>query len=399
LRRMSSTPPRRPPREKGLHKGNPLLWESDMAASYRAHPLLDPLFPTRQRTAARFWFAGYGSSQAATEAEPYFIEADQYIDQLLIATTDTLKQRLQLQPETREANTFETLLRIAARRSNRRTRYEAQRKLYLGKLLYDLIHCRSVRDGPRHRCTFELLLKQTLWSGNITEQEVEVRSEVAPPRFGHRLLTLVPKSSGGQPWRFRMRRLPPRDGEPAIDVYRFVSRFKGEDNPAAELSDRAVTLSDACQPSMLPQRNGSILSKMIRRGLGDPQMIQDLLGAMFIVGTRRQVYALERRLVQALGGPLRWRDRVDTISNRVDRELLDPHAAASFRVLKEIVDVLIEDPFGGSPYLVPIEIQICPLEAYIGTLDDSDFASHYAYKERQFLNKLLPVLFPSEIYS
>ncbi len=381
-----------------MPQGNPLLWGSDMTASYRAHPLLDPLFPTRQRTAARFWFASYGSSQAAAEAEPYFIEADQYIDELLIPITDPLKQRFKLLPETRKANTFETLLRIAARRSSPRTRYEAQRKLYLGKLLYDVDHCRSVRDGPRHRCIFELLLKQTLWSGNITEKEIEVRSEVEPPRFGHGPLTLVPRTSGEQCWRFRMRRLPPRNGEPAIDVYRFVSRFKGEDDPAAELSDGAVTLSDACQRPMLPRRNGSILSKMIRRGLGDPQMIQDLLGAMFIVGTRRQVYALERRLVQALGGPLRWRDRVDTISNRVDRELLDTHAATSFQVLKEIVDVLIEDPFGASPYLVPIEIQICPLEAYIGTLHDSDSANHFAYKERQFLNQLLPVLFPSEIY-
>jgi hypothetical protein len=50
------------------------------------------------------------------------------------------------------------------------------------------------------------------------------------------------------------------------------------------------------------------------------------------------------------------------------------------------VDVLIEDPFGGSPYLVLIE-----------TLDESDLASHFTYKERQFLNQLLPVLFPSEI--
>ena len=309
-----------------------------------------------------------------------------------------MKQRLELLPKTRKANSFETLLRIAARRSSQRTRYEAQRKLYLGKLLYDIDHCRSIQDGPRHRCIFELLLKQTLWSGNIAEKEIVVGSEVEPPRYGRQLLTLVPKTTREQSWRFRMRRLPPRNGEPAIDVYRFVSRFKGEDDPSAESSDGAATLIDACHRPKLQRRNASILSKMIRHGLGDPQMIQDLLGAMFMVGTRQQVYALERRLVQALGGPMRWRDRVDTISNGVDRELLDTHAAPSFQVLKEIVDVLIEDPSGASPYLVPVEIQICPLETYIETLHDSDFASHLAYKERQFLNQLLPVLFPSEIY-
>jgi hypothetical protein len=78
--------------------------------------------------------------------------------------------------------------------------------------------------------------------------------------------------------------------------------------------------------------------------------------------------------------------------------LLDTHAATSFQVLKEIVDVLIEDPFGASPYLVPVEIQICPLDAYLGTLHESDFTSRFAQKERQFLNQLLPVLFPVEIY-
>jgi hypothetical protein len=127
-------------------------------------------------------------------------------------------------------------------------------------------------------------------------------------------------------------------------------------------------------------------------------MIQDLLGAMFIVGSPRQVYALERCLVRALGGPLRWRDRVDTLSIKADRKRLDAQSAPEFQVLKQIVDILVDDPWGAGPYLFPIEIQIYPLEAYLRTLQDSHFASHNAYKQRQFLRDLLPLLFPPEIY-
>ena len=45
-----------------------------------------------------------------------------------------------------------------------------------------------------------------------------------------------------------------------------------------------------------------------------------------------------------------------------------------------------------------MEIQIFPLEAYLETLYDAHFASHAAYKRRQFLHELLPILFPAGIY-
>jgi hypothetical protein len=58
----------------------------------------------------------------------------------------------------------------------------------------------------------------------------------------------------------------------------------------------------------------------------------------------------------------------------------------------------MEDPSSSSPYLFSVEIQIFPLEAYLRTLYDAHFASHTAYKKRQFLNELLPLLFPPEIF-
>jgi hypothetical protein len=99
-----------------------------------------------------------------------------------------------------------------------------------------------------------------------------------------------------------------------------------------------------------------------------------------------------------LGGPLRWRDRVDTLSGRRDRGRLGPSSSSAFEVLKSIVDVLVEDPASEAPYLFPVEVQIYPIESYLRTLHDEHFASHYAYKRRQFLRDLIPLLFPPEIY-
>jgi hypothetical protein len=44
-----------------------------------------------------------------------------------------------------------------------RQRYEARRKLYLAKLLFDIDHSRSVRDGPRHAALLADLFDRELW--------------------------------------------------------------------------------------------------------------------------------------------------------------------------------------------------------------------------------------------
>jgi hypothetical protein len=388
---------------------------AERVAAYRAHPFLDPLFPSRQRAAARFWvmahrnlirdpasFSRAVSSEPASSRQPdasspvsYFEDADKYIVDLL-RTAPELNQGLELLPETRGANELDALLRLVLRGTHPRPRYEAQRKLYLAKLLFDIDHCRSVRDGPKHRAIFESLLQDELWSELESDQEIEVCCELDSEEFAERL-KIVSASTRAECWRFRVRRLKARNARP-IEVYHFRSRFKRETDPVAKASDGALSLREEPRWPTLGRRSGSILSKMIRRGVGDPHMIQDLVGAMFIVGTRRQVYALERRLVDALGGPLRWRDRVDTISCQADRERLSVHSSPGFEVLKQIVDILVEDPAGAAPYLFPVEVQIYPLEAYLRTLHSSHYANHAAYKRRQLLHDLLPVLFPAEIY-
>jgi hypothetical protein len=239
-----------------------------------------------------------------------------------------------------------------------------------------------VRDGPKHRARFESIVKEALLSEVRSDDEVEI---IGP---------------GGRPFRFRPRTLPGDGNDPEIRIFHYRSRFKREADPETDrkADDGWIRIAEAPRWPGLGKYSGSILSKMIRRAIPDPRMIQDLLGAMFIVGNRAEAYALERRLVSAFGGPLRSRDRVDTLSGSRDRARLDPQSSSGFLVLKEIVDILMDDPSSDVPYLFSVEIQIFPLEAYLSTLYDTHYASHAAYKRRQFLHELLPILFPSSLY-
>jgi hypothetical protein len=392
-------------------------------AAYDAHPLLDPQLPRRHRAETRLWVDTYsrmmaddafydrivrgyalpaGSrSSSAVDLAPYFHDADAYLNDLLRLVPHSLARHLAPLPETRGLSTIRDLLKAAFEGRYARSRYEAQRKLYLAKLLFDIEHARSVRDGPKHRAHFEQLVQDVLLSDLENRGEVEIFGVLARGADGSLALTL-----GGQPvpgarsFRFRPRYLKGEHGDPAVEIYHYRSRFKREADPATDrMADEGwIRIAESPRWPGLGGRSGSILSKMIRRAIPDPRMVQDLLGAMFIVGDRQQAYALERRLIAAFGGPLRTRDRVDTLAGGRDRARLDPQSSSGFLVLKEIVDVLMDDPSSDLPYLFPVEVQIFPLAAYLSTLYDTHFASHSAYKRRQFLHELLPILFPPEIY-
>ena len=375
---------------------------SHLLAAYDAHPLLDPRLPSRNPALARLWVGAYrrmmrdpaefdrivrgyalpaGSrSSAAVDIVPYFHDADAYLNDLLRLVPDSLARHLAPLPETRGASTIKDLLRSTFGGPYTRARYEAQRKLYLAKLLFDIDHSRSVRDGPKHRARFEAVVKDSLSFDVAAENEVEV--------------------SGARSFRFRPRKLPAEGRDPAIDVFHYRTRFKREADPETDrrADDGWIRIAEAPRWPGLGRYSGSILSKMIRRAIPDPRMVQDLLGAMFIVGDRAQAYALERKLIAVFGGPLRCRDRVDTLAGGRDRAKLDAQSSSGFLVLKSIFDVLMDDPSSDAPYLFSVEIQIFPLEAYLSTLYDTHFASHSAYKRRQFLHELLPILFPASIY-
>ena len=394
-----------------------------LAAAYDAHPLLDPHLPSRHPALARLWIDTYRRmlqdpavydrivrgyaipagkrTSAALDLTPYFHDADAYLNDLLRLVPDPLARHLAPLPETRGLSTIGDLLRATFDGKYARTRYEAQRKMYLAKLLFDIEHSRTVRDGPKHRARFEEILRDTLWSEARREDEVEVFGSL---RRGPDGILRLEMGSSPQPdarsFRFRPRRLRADGRDPAVEIYHYRSRFKKEADPAMDrrAEDGWIKIAESPRWPALGRRSGSILSKMIRRAIPDPRMVQDLLGAMFIVGDRSQAYALERRLIVAFGGPLRWRDRVDTLSGHRDRARLDAQSSSGFRVLKEIVDILLDDPSSDRPYFTSVEIQIFPLADYLSTLYDAHFASHESYKRRQFLHELLPILFPAGIY-
>ena len=397
--------------------------EAHIAAAYDAHPLLDPHLPGRQPRLARLWLDTYhrmihdsavfdrvvrgyaipaGSrSSTAVDLVPYFHDADAYLNDLLRLVPDSLARHLAPLPETRGASTIRDLLHATFEGRDTRARYEAQRKLYLAKLLFDIDHSRSVRDGPKHRAWFEAIVKDALFSEVTREDEVEVFGILERgPDGSFRLNMERQPRPGARSFRFRPRRLPADGREPEIEIFHYRSRFKREADPETDrrADEGWIRIAESPRWPGLGKYSGSILSKMIRRAIPDPRMVQDLLGAMFIVGDRAQAYALERQLVAGFGGPLRCRDRVDTLAGGRDRARLDAQSSSGFLVLKEIVDILMDDPSSDVPYLFSVEIQIFPLEAYLSTLYDTHFASHAAYKRRQFLHELLPILFPGTIY-
>jgi hypothetical protein len=342
-----------------------------------------------------------GRASAAVDLVTYFHDADAYLNDLLRLVPHSLARHLAPLPETRGASTIGDLLRATFEGRDTRSRYEAQRKLYLAKLLFDIDHSRSVRDGPKHRARFEQIVKDAVLSGVASSGEVEVFGILDRGDDGSLRLSMERQPrAGARSFRFRPRRLPAEGRDPAVEIFHYRTRFKREADPETDrrANDGWIRIAEAPRWPGLGRYSGSILSKMIRRAIQDPRMVQDLLGAMFIVGDRSQAYALERRLVAAFGGPLRCRDRVDTLAGSRDRRRLDPQSSSGFLVLKEIVDILMDDPSSDVPYLFSVEIQIFPLEAYLSTLYDSHFASHSGYKRRQFLNELLPILFPASIF-
>lgn len=397
---------------------------SDASARiFAAHPLLDPQLLTRQRTAVRFWLPVYrrlvadSSARAAllrslttpvthsghralAPVEAYFEDTERYLDGLLRFAPPALALRLQVLPAIRHLQDLDALLHLAFGAGAPRQRYEARRKLYLTKLLFDIDHTRAVRDGRRHHVLFAQALRETLWRDLDRDRVRPQCFALAPGRGDHAEAVPTAALASSEPiWCFEPRRLRATSKGDAIDVFDYRSRFKRELDVGLGASEswRAREPATRRRPAMGP-RSGSILSKMIRGGIGDAHAMPDLLGAMFVVGNRRQAYALERRLVDALGGPFRWRDRVDTLGSGEDRTRLTAASSWRYRVLKQIVDLLVSDDPESPPYHFPVEIQIYPLGSHLTTLWNGHHAAHQQYKQRQILSELLPVLFPVEIF-
>lgn len=393
---------------------------------YHAHPLLDPLLLRNDSSQARPWLSLYrqlkreghvreglfpfltgpavavkGITDITPTVTACLRDVDTYLDDLLAQVSAERAGRLRTLPATRAMNDPLDLFRACFEGRDPRHRYEAQRKLYLGKLLFSIDHCRPVRDGHRHRTLLIEHLESTLFAQSREGTEFEVCCRFAADEGARGTLERVDTPAhDAQCWRFRVRILPAFGEGPPIEVFHQRYRFKREAMPTTpERTDEGfLRLGEGERWPGLGRRSGSILNKMICRGITDPHQVQDVLGAMFIVADREQAYALEHRLLRVLGGPAWARDRTDTLTDERDRHLLSSRSAVGFQVLKETVDLLVSDPVDLLPYHFAVELQIYPLESYLSTIHDAHYASHSAYKRRQLLGDVLPALFPSGVF-
>jgi len=395
---------------------------------YRAFALLDPDFHKRHRPLFRALLRLYRDMASSPErynhhlnqmlnprtmrlplaanletAGFYLREAEAYLEGLVDLLPEDMKEPYRLDSEVAACDDPLTLIKISFTPGDRRKAFEAQRKLYLAKLIFDIDRCRDVQDGLEHKSYLEGLLEENLWSRIISTESHEIWYNI-----GTDGVSMEYSLDRGRPdqerWRFELRRILPLSGDEGypIDIYYHRTRFKKEVLPFEYSAGRdEYTFEEPRKWYQLKgRRNGGILSKMIRKGENDPRNIGDILGSMFIVKDTRQVRLLLDLLHDILGAPYRWCDVVDTIHRPEDRGLLDRHSGYGYEVYKSDVDVLYPTNWKRAlPYAFRVEIQVYTLEGFLRTVHSSHYASHQELKRRQFLEGLLPYIFPSKIYA
>jgi hypothetical protein len=396
---------------------------------YTAHPFLDPDLFRRDRYALRYFQRLFRDSlrndwqysrllnrllhpmgdESALEVDErvlasYFDDASRYVSELsnLVAPDD--RERYEPLPEVAECNDLRELgeLLFARDQGNperaRRIRFEAQRKLYLTKLLIQIEHTRVVQDGPRHRRYLIELLDRELWAF-VTDTRDEVAAYTLDPEQD-----VSRNGDDLESWNFRVRRVQRAipGGEIDVDVYHFDTRFKresaGYDYSPGATEYRVAERTRYAQ--MKRNRSASILSKMLRKGINDPNSITDMLGAKFIVSTERDVQRLAELLHHVLGGIFLFRNQVDLFRRPEDRGRLNQFSAPDFKTFKEDVDILYRptEQENGRAYLFSVELQIFTVESFLQTVHSRAYTSHREYKRRQFLQGVMPYVFPASLY-
>ncbi len=400
---------------------------------YEAHPFLDPHLFERDRYVARYFariFREYtrndwqysrllnrllrpvGEEQPAEVNErvlaSYLADATTYVRELLALLPPASQQDFATDPLVDECNDLMRLAKMIFKpgqgdaQSRRRRQFEAQRKLYLAKLLIHIENTRMVQDGPRHRHYLQELLDKELWSFVRDRWAWTGWFDQAAPERG---VVNVPGPRGKlEGWEFDVRKVV-RDmpgGAYDVDVYHFDTRFKKETagyeyqpgQSTYEVTERTR------YGDMKRNRSASILSKMLRKGINDPTAITDMLGAKFIVSGDHAVHQLADLLHQVLGGPFLFRNQVDLFRRPQDHHRLNPQSSRRFCAFKEDVDILFPSHASkrDRPYFFAVELQILTVDGFLRTVHSQDYASHGEYKRRQFLEGVVPYVFPEELY-
>ncbi len=412
----------------GNHWPNGYHPDDAVIASLRqAHPILDPYFADHYPELHRLWSRQHGLIRDSDEAynahlnkrlHPsgvvrgfqsnlveiafYLHESGRYLEALLELLPRRRASRLRPSPPIRECHDLRRLMGMAFGDDGGRLSFEARRKLYLSDLFFDVAHTRAIQRGNEHRDFFAGRMEAGILSRTVAERDVDVAFSIASD--GQSIQYEIGRPLPNQEvWRFRVRDLEfTQDGRPVrISVYFYSCRSKREVLPYSYVRGQQVyhlqTVEKWSQLSM--RRDASIISKMLRKGLNHPGTIPDIIGAMFIVEDLEEVEILKLGLIDELGGPFQVRNIIDTLTRPEDRDHLNRFSGAGYRVYKCEADVLYQPRDSGEePYSFIVEIQIYTLETYLRTIHAEHYASHHQLKRRQFLEGIVPLLFPQELY-
>jgi hypothetical protein len=403
------------------------------AVDYTAHPLLDPNFAEspsrllklsrqsyrrilrgdqayRQELARLFEPLSSGEPseslvQLKARAQVYLDEADTYLQSTLALLPAKARRAVQQVQLVSQCGDMRQLMGLSIHGNSPRVRYEARRKLFLAQTLLQIDQSRTIQDGLQHKIQFEEMLNRGLWQYSREIHDLQVGFRVSPD--GQNMEYSTRPGPHDQRWSFRSTYVEKTHGSRKIglDVLYYNCRFKMAVTPISfqEIGGARQVLEQTRWSEMRQERSGSVLSKMIRKGINNPAEIGDLIGAMFIVHDNEALTDLLTLLDSCIGTPFGWRNVTDTLAeatavNGSKGSELNPYSSKNYKVFKGDLDIVTAEQEGGRPYRFPVEIQIYTLESYLRTVCTSHEASHLALKLRQFLFGLVPRLFPRKIY-
>lgn len=333
----------------------------------------------------------------------YMNEAVHYVQGLLEMVPVGARELVDPMASVVGCSDIQELLTLIFNATDPRLAYEARRKLYLTKLFFDVDHNWEVQRGAEHKDHLEAVLAADLFAHVAEKRKVELCYGLGPD--GESIEYGADELRPDQEcWTFDVQQIEMlRDGRPIrLNVYYYSCRFKREVVPYQYRRGRDhYRVGDSeLFPGMERRRSASIVSKMVRKGESDPRWIRDLIGVMFIVENLSELEDLKEFLFDRFGGHFRVKNVVDTLVNPEDRDRLNPQSGLGYKVYKAELDLLYNPRRNPQPqpYLFTVEVQLYTLENYLRTLHSAHYANHQALKRRQFLEGLVPVLFPAQIY-